>query len=105
MIIRGLHLTNYSQGVIFTGLRGSHGHKHDMNGPDFALRHNTVKDCWFERMGNVFNTSLCPCCGAVALVHTHDSTFTMWDLRKCRPVRYGVLTVISSGAQCWNGPR
>ena len=74
--IERLHLTNYSQGVIFTGLRGSHGHKHDMNGPDFALRHNTVKDCWFERMGNVFNTSLCPCCGAVALVHTHDSTFT-----------------------------
>jgi hypothetical protein len=86
LVFRGLHLTNFSQGIIFTGCEvfaGGHcqhanvsHHEHNMNGLTFAISGNTVRDCFFERMGNVFNQSLCPCCGAIATVHAHDSLFT-----------------------------
>lgn len=85
MVFQGLHMTNFSQGIVFTGCKVIRGHcpnsnishhEHNLNGPSYSLSSNTIRDCWFERMGNVFNTSLCPCCGAVATVHTHHSLFT-----------------------------
>ena len=85
LIFRGLHMTNFSQGIVFTGCeviaghcanRSVSHHEHNTNGGAYALSSNTIRDCWFERMGNVFNTSLCPCCGAIATVHTHNSLFT-----------------------------
>jgi hypothetical protein len=68
LVFQGIRLANFSQGFVFAGQREK--------GPGWALSHNTVRDSFLERMGNVFNTSLCPCCGAIATIHAHSSDFS-----------------------------
>jgi len=65
VVMMGLHLTNYTQGAVFAGNRGAGG----------VISHNRIESCHFERMGNMFNRSLCPCCSAIDTVYTQYNVY------------------------------